>query len=330
MHSSRLLAFVAGGVLLAGSAVAQTVGMATTQQGSYTNSAGSAIAKVVSEKTDLRMRVQPFAGSSVYVPELNAGEIEFGLANVFETYLASTGGELYKGRKHPDLRIVSVLVPFRATTYVRADSDIKTLADLKGKRAPSGWTSQAILGPVFGGHLANGGLSYDDIEKVPVANVIQAANDFAAGKTDVFIFAMGAGKVREVAAKVKIRVLPIDTSEEAVNRMRSVVPVSYVANITDAQAKIDPGFSHGVPIMGYAYLVLAGKATPADMVYKVAKAMSSSRDEMKASFRPLAGFSPKAMAQDFSKLGLAYHEGAMKFYEEANAWPPKIDGLGAK
>lgn len=321
---------VAVGALISGAAGAQTVGMATTSQGSYTNSAGSAIAKVVSEATDLRMRVQPFAGSSVYVPELNAGEIEMGLANVFETYLAHSGAELFRGRKHPDLRIASVLVPFRATIYVGQDSDIKSLRDLKGKRVPGGFTSQLILLPIFKAHLANAGLSYDDTRQVPVANVVQGANDFMAGKTDAFIFAMGAGKVREVAARMKIRVLPIDTSDAAVARMREQVPVSYVAHVTQAQTKIDPGFHEPTDVLGYAYLVIAGAKTSDDIVYKAVKAMHGNKKDLAASFRPLGGFQPDAMAQDFSKLGLQYHPGAIKFYKEIGAWPPKIDGLAAK
>jgi hypothetical protein len=47
---------------------------------------------------------------------------------------------------------------------------------------------------------------------VPVPNVVKGADDFAAGKTDFFLFALGAGKVRETDAKVGgIRVIGIDS-----------------------------------------------------------------------------------------------------------------------
>lgn len=327
MRPIRFFAACAAALPVTASALAQTVGMATTTQGAFTHSAGSAIAKVVSETTDLRMRVQPFAGSSVYVPEVNAGDIEFGLANVFETYLAVTGGEYFKGRKNENLRILSVMLPFRVSLYVRADSDIRSIKDLEGRALPSGWTSQAILRPIMRAHLANGGLTTGDVKGVRVANVNRGADDFVVGKTVAFMHAFGSGKVRQVAAKVELRVLPIDDSPAAMAAVRKHVPVAYAVTVSN---KAFPGITGPTKVMGYAYLVLTGIKTSDDAVYKVAKAMHDNRKGMIASFRAMARFQPDLMAQDFSDLGLQYHPGAIKYYKELGVWPPKISGLGAK
>lgn len=324
-RTSIWIAAITGASLLAvADANAQLVGMATSSQGSYGYGAGAAIAKVVTEKSDLNVRVQPFAGSSVYVREINDGAVDFGVANAFETYLAITGGEFFKGRENKNLRVVAVLQPLSVALYVREDSDIKTIPDLKGRNVPGGWTSQASLGPNMRGLLANGGLSYDDVNSVLVANIVANAEDFVAGKIDVMAQAVGSGSVRQVAAQIPLRILPLDDSPKAVEAMRVHMPVAYALTVNPEN---QPGFSGPTKVMAFAYLVVTSDKVDPERVYKVAKALHGGRKELIAAFRPLAAFSPDRMAQDFGKLGLNYHEGAVKFYKEAGLWPAKVDGL---
>ena len=64
--------------------------------------------------------------------------------------------------------------------------------------------------------LATAGLTEADIKPVLVPNVIRSADDFVAGAADMFFFAFGAPKVREVDATVGgIRVLEIDADGHA-------------------------------------------------------------------------------------------------------------------
>ena len=114
-----------------GAAMAQTVGIGTTSA-AYTFQAGSAISKVVSEKTKYQMRVQPFGGSQVYVPMTSAGKLEFSLANELETHYAVTGTVIYDGPKQSDLRVAAILTPFQSGVWAKQGSDIKVAKDLKG------------------------------------------------------------------------------------------------------------------------------------------------------------------------------------------------------
>jgi len=319
MNKFTMTTIAAGAALFSASAMAQTVGIGTTK-GGFTNQAGQSLSKVVSQKTNIQMRSQPFGGSSVYVPAVNAGKLEFGLVNELESLYAVTGTGVYPGRQHPNLRVVSATIPFRVAIFVQKDSPIQSIKDIKGKRVPAGWSSQRIIQPLMEAQLANAGLSYDDVVKVPVPNVVKGANDFAAGKTDVFFFVFGAGKVREVAAKVGgVRVLSFDASPAAVAAARKFVPPAFAK--PEGPSKRNVGVSSPIHVMTYWHTLAAGAHVSDDVVYNVAKTMHESRGDLVKAFPGWGGFKADKMAINFK--GLTYHPGAIKFYKEKNMWPPK-------
>ncbi|MPY70096.1 MAG: TAXI family TRAP transporter solute-binding subunit [Alphaproteobacteria bacterium] len=311
------LAAAAALAMGAGPVLAQAVGMGTGKQGFYTYSAGAAISKVASDK-GLAMRIQPFGGTSAYVPAVNAKEVEFGLANELETSYAVTGTAIYKGKQQADVRVVSILTPLKAAFFVQKDSPVKSIADLKGKRVPVRYSSQRVLHTLTEGMLANGGLTLDDIQPVPVPNVAGGADDFAAGKADAFFFALGAGKVRETDAKVGgIRALEFDRDPKAIARARKHVPVAYALEVGPEEV----GVTRPTRVMAYDYLVLTSTKVSEDKVYQLAKIMHENKAELVAGFKALNGFDPKRMTKDLSPV--QFHPGAVKYYKEIGAWPPK-------
>lgn len=320
MKTKTLVATSVALALAASVAQAQTVGIGATST-AYTAQASAAISKVVSEKAGIQMRVQPHGGTSAYVPSVNNGTLEFGLANELETLYAVTGTALYKGRPQPNLRVITVLTPFASGLYVRKDSNIHTLKDLKGKRLPSGWASQKIIGVLLNGVLATAGMTIDDVEQVPVPNVVKGADDFAAGKTDAFFFAVGAGKVKEAEAKVGgLRAIPIETSPEALAAMRKHVPPAYPKVFTPSPIAV--GVEKPTAIMAYDYLVLGNDKVSDELVYRVVKALHDNKAILAAAFPALRQFNPGAMARKFDG-GVQYHSGAIKYYTEIGQWPPK-------
>lgn len=299
-------------------ATAQIYSLGTGKQGFFTYSAGAAIAKVAADG-GLNLRVKPFGGTSAYVPGVNAGEQQFGLANELETHYAVTGSVIYKDKPQPNLRVVAVLTPLYSEFFVAKNSAIKTIADLKGKRVPSGYASQRVLDVLTKGTLANGDLSYADVQQVPVPNVVGGADEFEQGKADVFMFALGAGKVAEVNSKVPVRVLAIDHSKEAMDRLRKFIPVAYATQVM-------PGHGHaGVDgptwVYAYDYLVLANDKVADDVVYKLTKLLHDHSKELAANFGALSGFDPKRMNKDMGPV--QFHPGAIKYYKEIGEWPPK-------
>jgi uncharacterized protein len=322
MTRTRLGVFAAGAMAaalaLASPASAQIYSLGTGKQGFFTYSAGAAIAKVAADG-GLNLRVKPFGGTSAYVPGVNAGEQQFGLANELETHYAVTGTVIYKGKAQPNLRVVAVLTPLYSEFFVAKDSPIKSIAELKGKRVPSGYASQRVLDVLTQGTLANGGLSYADVEKVPVPNVVGGASEFEQGKADVFMFALGSGKVAEVNAKVPVRVLAIDHSKAAMERLRKFIPVAYATEVKPGKGRA--GLDEPTWVYAYDYLVLVNDKVSDDVVYKLTKLLHDHKAELAANFGALSGFDPKHMVKDLSPV--QYHPGAIKYYKEIGEWPPK-------
>src|SRR5262249_54320664 len=120
--------------LAAAPAQAQTYGFATLPPGTLNHTTASAVAKVLKEKAGLNVLVQPTAGDQVIVPMVARGEAEIGISNAMEVH-----DGLSKGFK--DLRIIAAAHALRVGFFVRRDSDIRTVAELKGKRVPYGFSA---------------------------------------------------------------------------------------------------------------------------------------------------------------------------------------------
>jgi TRAP transporter TAXI family solute receptor len=166
------------GLLFAASAVHANsiVGVGTMSQGTMSYTTGSVIAKVMKEKMSLEARVQPNSGETVLVPLINGGELDFGIANILEAQEAVSGEGTFKGRPQANLRIAAALFPLRTTYFVRADSPIKTIADLKGKRVTVGFSAMGSVDKIAKALLASGGVQDGDYRPVLVPNVVAAAD----------------------------------------------------------------------------------------------------------------------------------------------------------
>jgi TRAP transporter TAXI family solute receptor len=302
---------------LVSAASAQTVTIITPPAGSLSNSAAAAIAKAVNEQAHIRMVVQPQASTGF--EELQVGEADFNVSNAFDATFFATGTGDYKDKGvHKNLKLVASIVPLRVAMHVRADSNIKTIKDLKGKRVSSGFNTQRTIGRIIEAMLANAGLSYNDVQQVPAPNVVRAADDFKSGKVDVLYFAIGSAAVKEASATVGgLRVLPIDDSAEAVKRMQAVLPGSYVINVKPSP-NLD-GIDKPTNLIAFDLVLNASAKVKDDIVYRVAKAVHASKSQMAATFRPLILFDPAKMAKIVD--GLDLHPGAAKFYREAGLLP---------
>jgi len=305
--------------LAASTASAQVIGIVTTPAGSFTNSIGAAVAKVVVEHGKMRATVTP--QQSHGQEAVNDGSAELSLASLSDVQQYVTGTVDWVGKgQHPNIRIITRLIPIRTAGFVRKDSPIKSLAEIKGKRISWGYGSQKAVQRVVDAQLAIAGLSGDDVQKILTPNIVAAADDFIGNKTDAFWFATGSAKVKQASASVGgIRALPITDKPEAVKAMQKHVPGSYPMVLNPAPP-LD-GILEPTMVMAYDVVLFTNVNVKEDVIYRITKAVHQNKKDMSVVFRPMAGFESDRMATEYDHL--QYHPGAVKFFKEIGQWPPK-------
>ncbi|MEO0914124.1 MAG: TAXI family TRAP transporter solute-binding subunit, partial [Pseudomonadota bacterium] len=182
-------------LMAVGPALAEVAALGSTQRGG-TSQIGRALAAAISENSDIQMRPQELANTADYLPLVNAGELEFGISNIVQLYYAVSGTGMSEGRPLPNLKMVATLMPFRHAYIVRRDSEINTVADLKGLRAPV-FPDGALGDYVTRAYLATVGMTPDDVSGVQVPNFPRMWNAFSEGSADVSIVVVGAANSRE-------------------------------------------------------------------------------------------------------------------------------------
>ncbi len=296
----------------AGAVAAELAALGSTARGG-TSQIGRTLSAAISEVGDLQMRPQELANTADYIPLVNAGEIEFGIANVVQLTYAVNGTGMSEGRPNPNLQMVATLMPFRSGYIVRKDSGINSLADLKGKRVPV-FADKALGDYVTKGYFANADMSLDDVDGVAVPNFPRMWSSFAEGSADVAIVVVGAGNSREYDASFGIRYLSFDDSPEALERMRVLLPQNYLQEMPAGSV---PGIDEPTVVNVFDYTFFAGADVSEDMVYDAVKALWEKEADLLAGGPFWNGFAKENMGK---QVGLTYHPGAIKFYKEMGVW----------
>jgi hypothetical protein len=297
---------------MTGAAHAQAVGIATSNPGSLFHNIGTAVANAANAG-GLNTTIQPATSPNQFIPFVNDGGIEFGVANLQEVEYAITGAEWWNGAQYPNLRIVGHLQPLVEAIFVRADSDIMSIADLAGQPMTDGYTAQNTILPQLSAFYSTAGMTRDDVTQVNVASVVAGADAFIAGDTVGFIFAHGAGKVREADAAVGgLRALGVDDdSDAALAGAREHWPTAF---FTVLPAGSMPGVLENTTYIAFPQVVFTHADVPDDVVYAMARAMHEGSAVMAETFAPMAAFRPEDMRGEEGVT--AYHPGAVRFFEE--------------
>jgi uncharacterized protein len=293
-------------------AAAQNVGIATSNPGSLFHNIGTAVAKAANEG-GLNTTIQPATSPNQFIPFVDQGGIDFGVANLQEVNYAITGDAWWDGRTNENLRVVAHLQPLVAAIFVRADSEIMSVEDLAGQPMTDGYTAQNTILPQLSAFYATAGMTRDDVEKVSVASVVAGADAFMAGDTVGFIFAHGAGKVREADAAVGgLRALGVeDPSDEKLAAAREHWPTAFFMELPEGAM---PGVLEDTTYIAFPQVIFTHANADDEVVYAMAKAMYENAAVMGETFPPMRAFRPENMKGD---PGIAeFHPGALRFFEE--------------
>jgi TRAP transporter TAXI family solute receptor len=202
---------------------------------------------------------------------------------------------------------VAGIYPNYIQIVASADSGIKTLADLKGKRisvgAPRSGTelnARAILKAA--------GMTYKDFAKVEFLPFGESVELIKNRQLDVTLQSAGIGvaSIRDLATSVKINMVSI--------------PADVIAKIGDPayQAGTIPANTYGehaaTPTATVKNFLVTHEGVPADTVYTMTKALFTNLDQMAAAHSAAKAINPADAPKD---PPVPLHPGAEKYYREA-------------
>lgn len=316
----KMFAAAFAAIVLAGAGMtraAEPLAIGTLPQGSLGYAIASAVAKTVTDATDLEVRAVGQGGSSVYLPQVNAGEMEFATSNTFEAIFATQGTGNFEGRPNPDLRVAAMLVPFTVGLMVQKDSDIHAVTDLKGKPFPVDYAKMKLVGIMQDAIFQAVGMSNSDLTPVPVPNFVKGAELLAQGEVAGVLLAPGSGVVKKTHARAPVRFLDIPKTPEVESAIEKALPGARLV-------KVEPNprlksIAEPVHLIGYQYALMTNKSVPDDAVYEVVKAIHGGKESLAAAHGIFNRFDPSKMTADLP--GATFHPGAVKFYEEVGLWP---------
>ncbi len=301
---------------------ARMIGVATSAPGAVFHSAGTAIASVMNS-AGIPATVQAFASPNVYLHAVNSGQIAFGVSNAGDVRLAAAGEQHFEGRRLENLRAVAVLFPLRMAVYVREDSPVRTLDDLRGRRTPTGFAGQKSVLPLFEAVLATADLQVSDLHEVRVPNVVGGATAFIEGNADSFFFALGAAKVREADASAGgIRALSIPDTPENLAAIRRHWAAGYLSAVDPGPA--NTGVLEPIFTITHDAILVAGAGVPDETVYALVKILHEDRDALISAFGSFSLMEPDRMVADTDEV--RWHPGALAYYREAGLLAGSADG----
>ncbi|MYZ49864.1 TAXI family TRAP transporter solute-binding subunit [Propylenella binzhouense] len=236
------------------------------------------------------------------------GEIAFTLG---DSLAFAVKGDAEAGFSKPldKLRTIAAIYPNYVQVVATADSGIKTLADLRGKRvsvgAPKSGTelnARAILGAA--------GLSYQDLGKVEYLPFAESVELMKNRQLDATLQSAGLGvaSIRDLASSVPITVVEVPAS------IVGKIGAPYVSRTIPAGTY--QGQQADVETAAVVNYLVSSTEVSDDIAYAMTKAMFEHLDQMAA-----AHAAAKAIKLDEAAKNspAPLHPGAEKYYKEKGA-----------
>ena len=307
-----LAAAVMALVYASGIAFAQVESITTPPAGSVWNTMASVIAAEARKASGGRLVVQPYGGNAQMMEAVDSGLAEYSLNDVNDVITAVSGTGEYSAPM-PNLRVLARINPFPVGLFVRSDSGMTRVSDLKGMRVPSGWEAFPLNRPLVGALLAADGISYDDVLQGPMPELIRAADALTSGLTDAAFFAVGGPKVAEVDASVGgVRFLDVASDDAALAAVRRFRPAYYFSEVAPSPASV--GIESPIMMLTWDNVLVAGAHVSEEQVKALLAAIFDSRDAISAAYPPLAALDIGTAFVDYP--GVDYHPGALAFFAE--------------
>jgi len=276
---------------------------------------GGAICRLVNKgrkEHGIRCSVESTGGSVYNLNTIRAGELDMGVAQSDWQYHAYNGTSKFKDQgANKDLRAVFSVHPEPFTVVARADSGIKNLADLKGKRVNIGNPGSGQRGTM---EVLMGALGWE-MSDFKLASELKSAEQSKAlcdNKVDAIVFTVGhpSGSIKE--ATTSCDSVLVNVTGEAVDKLVADNDYYRVATVPGGMYT---GSDSDTTTFGVGATFVSSTAVPENVIYEVVKSVFENFDSFQKLHPAFANLNKEEMVKD--GLSAPLHAGAAKYYKEA-------------
>lgn len=283
-----------------------------------------AVGAALKNRLGVTLRVLPGKNDVSRQIPLREGKVQFSATGVGGSFMAQEGVFEF-GTREWGPQPVRMLLHNRGRVNlslgVAADTGVKTVADLRGRRVA--WViGSPALNVNAEAILAFGGLTWDDVVKVEFPGFGQSWDGIVNDQADAAFASTNSGKAYQLEASprgIHWPPLPHD-DEEGWQRLWKIAPY-FVKNV----ATVGAGISEANPHEGgtYPYPILITYASQdADLVYAMTKAMVELYDDYRDGAPGADGW---ALANQSLAWVVPWHEGAVRYFREIGVWTEALE-----
>ncbi len=300
------------GTLLAGTALAQNLSIATGGTGGVYYPMGGGMAAVLSKFVPGMQATAEVTGGSVDNLKLvGSGKPYIGLSMADAAQDALKGEGKFSGNK-VGVRTLMVLYPNRMHVVSVEGRGVAKMADLKGKRVSTGSPGSATEVMAFR-LIEAAGLDKDKDMKRERLGVAESVNAMKDGKIDAFFWVGGlpTAAVTDLANTPGTKIKMVDHAE-AVAAMNKKYGNLYVEDVIPKTTyKGMDADNHQATVMN---ILVAHETMDDKTAYNIVKTIFDKRDDLIAVHKEAANF--KLENQKASASPLPFHPGAAKYFAE--------------
>ncbi len=322
-------ALITGSLTISGSALAaedvnlpKTIAMTAYGTGSAGYTQMVSIGNLLQNEYGVPVRILPGENDVSRMTPLRTGRVPMCACGI-ASYYGFEGVLMFAGKEwgpQPIRVIATSTASFGLGVAVAGDLDVKTPADLKGKRV-SYVRGDDALNIGTEAFLAFGGLTWDDVEKVEFPGYGRSFDGVIAGQSDTGFTMSVAPPAQQLAASPRGITWPTldPNNKEGWKRLQAVAPYFQPHNVTSA-AGIEKGSAWQGATYPYPILVINAneKSGLADGLIKV---LIEDYDKFKDAAPGNAGY---ALEQQNTQWVIPFHDEVVAYYKKIGHWTDEM------
>ena len=257
----------------------------------------------------LRCTVESTGGSVFNINAVMSGDMDIGFAQSDTQYYAMTGAAAFKDKPQPKLRALFSVYPELLTLVTRQDANIKTFADIKGKRINVGdpgsgtrVTTELVMKEM--------GIKLEELKFAGELKFVEMAPALCDNKIDAFTFVAGHPNAIFQEAATTCASSIASVTGPAVDKLVKDNPFYAKASVP---GKLYKGTDNPQPTFGVMATVVASADLPEQTAYVITKAVFDNFDDFRKLHPAVANITKEQM---LSGNTVPFHPGALKYFKE--------------